>query len=199
MIARLVLWIPHHVERQTLPSLALLLIILGSLVYGLASTVRGIERGLLWPIIWIGLLLGWVLACSRLPGWLAAIVSLVVGAVPTLLRVGRLGGTLVTLLRESASSVWQVIWGNIPPDAAPVQLAWAELGSGTSALAARLHTWLLTMANGQPLFDPVAIALLWGLALWGTVVWASWAVRQRAQPVGGVAPAVVTKKGRAGP
>jgi len=196
VIEQFVLWSTRHVKRienirrQTLLSLALLLIIFASLVYGVADAVRGIERGLLWPIVWIGLLLGWVLACSRLPGWLAVIVSLAAGIVPTSLRVGRLGGTLVTLLGESARFVWRVIQGNGPPAAAPVQLAWAELGSGASVLVARLHAWLLALAKGQPLFDPVAIALLWGLALWGTVVWASWAVRRRTQPVGGVTPAV---------
>jgi transglutaminase-like putative cysteine protease len=65
-----------------------------------------------------------------------------------------------------------------------------ELGSSAGALIGRLHTWFVALAEGQQLFDPVVIALLWSLALWGTVVWASWAVGRRAQPVWGAAPAV---------
>lgn len=188
-MGQLVSWVSSHVRRQTLLSLVLLLVIFGCLVYGVAGAVQGIERGLLWPIVWLGLLLGCVLAHSTLSGWLAAIVSLMVGGALTLLRVGRMGGSLVTLLGELVSLVGQVIQGSIPPDAAPVLSAWAALGSGVGTLGARLYTWVLALANGQPLIDPVPIALLWGLALWGTVIWVIWAVRRRGQPLLGVVPA----------
>ena len=104
MIEQLALWRTRHVERirsipwQTriselrLRLLALLLILFTSLVYGVADTVQGIDRGLLWPVVWIGLLLGWLLAHSQLAAWLAATVSLITGILLTILRVGRLGG-----------------------------------------------------------------------------------------------------------
>jgi transglutaminase-like putative cysteine protease len=189
VIDRLRLWLVGRVRRQTLLSLALLLVLFAGLVYGMADAVRGIERGLLWPIVWTGLLLGWALACSRLRGWLAAVVSLVAGTVPLLLHVGGLRAVLATLLEESAAFIWQVVQGSFWPDATAFQSAWAALGSGIRVLATRLYTWSLELLRGQPPFDPVPIALLWGLALWGTVVWAAWAVRRRAQPMGAVIPA----------
>jgi transglutaminase-like putative cysteine protease len=184
------LWATGRVRRQTLLSLALLLILFGSLVYGVSAAVRGIERGLLWPLVFLGLPLGWLLACSRVRGWLAALVSLVVGVVPLALYVGQLGGSLATLLGEAANFAWQVMQQNFGPDAAPIQAAWVELSNGASILVARLYTWLLNLVRGQPVFDPVPITLLWSMALWGTIVWAGWAVRRRAQVVWAVAPAV---------
>jgi transglutaminase-like putative cysteine protease len=176
-------------KRQGLLSGALILVILCSLAYGLADAVQGIERGLLWPVVLIGLLLGWGLACSSLSGWHSALVSLLVGAVLMLLRVGQLGGPLASLVGESPSVVAQVLQGIVPPDVTTVQSAWAELAGGGGVLVARVQSWLLNMARGQPIFDPVPTALFWGMALWATVVWASWQVWRRAQTLLAVAPA----------
>jgi transglutaminase-like putative cysteine protease len=182
-------WLAGRVGRQTPLALALLLVLFAGLVYGMADAVRGIERGLLWPLVWTGLPLGWALAWSRVRGWLAAVVGLVAGAVPLLLHVGGLGGALAALLGESAAFLWRVLQGNFWPDAAAVQSAWMELGNGIGVLATRLYTWALALAGDQPSFDPVPVALLLGLSVWGTSVWAAWAVRRRAQPMAAATPA----------
>ena len=66
MIARAGPWATHCFKGHIL-SLVLLLIVFGGLVYGLSAAVQGITPGLLWPLALIGLLLGWLLACSS--GW----------------------------------------------------------------------------------------------------------------------------------
>jgi transglutaminase-like putative cysteine protease len=189
VIERARLWATRCFKGQIL-SLLLLLLVFGCLVYGMADAIQGIERGLLWPLVWLGLLLGWVLACSRMPGWLAAIVCTVTGLTLTFLSVGQLGGMLATLLTESAAWAWEAIQGSPPPEPLPIQSAWTSLSDGVGTLVARLYTWLLNLIQGQPSFDPIPIAFLWSLALWGTVIWASWAVRRRAQPLLGVAPVI---------
>ena len=178
-----------RVGRQMLPSLALLLILFGSLVYGVSDTVQGIERGPLWPLVWAGLPVGWLLANRRIRGWIAAFIALLSGIVLLLLSAGRLGDPLFALASETASLVWQVVQGVAGPSTAPIQAAWATLGGDATALVTRLYTWALSLVQGQPLFDPVPIALLWGLALWCTAVWASWAVRRSLDIVWAVAPA----------
>jgi transglutaminase-like putative cysteine protease len=182
-------WVAGRVRRQTLLPLALLLIVFGSLVYGVAGTVRGIERGLLWPLVLASLPVGWLLAYCQVRGWLAALIALIAGVVPLFLFVGQLAGPLATLLGESANVVWRVIRGSSWLGAAPIQAAWTELFNSASVLVTRLYTWTGTLARGQPAFDPLPIVLLWGLALWGTVVWAGWAVRRRVDALWAVAPA----------
>ena len=186
MIERARLWVTRCFKRQLL-SLLLLLLIFAVLVYGMADAIQGVERGLLWPLVWPGLLLGWVLACSPLPGRWAAVVCLATGPILTLLSVGHLGGMLATLVAESANWAWQSIQGGSP---APPLPAWIALVNGASTLVTRLYTWFLNLIQGHPSFDPVPIAFLWSLALWGTVIWASWAVRRRIQPLLAVAPVV---------
>jgi transglutaminase-like putative cysteine protease len=170
--------------------LALLLLAFGSLIFGVAGAVRGLERSLLWPIVGIGLLLGWLLARSRYPGWLAAVLSLM-GLLPALVRVGRLAGPLANLAQALARVAWQTIRSGRMTDRTALLAALTELGEGVTALTTRLTTWALALARGEPIFDPVVIALVWGMALWGAAVWASWAVRRRRQPVLAVLPAVL--------
>jgi transglutaminase-like putative cysteine protease len=189
VIERARLWASRCFKGQIL-SLLLLLLIFAALVYGMADAIQGIERGLLWPLVWLGLILGWGLACSRMAGWLSAIVCTATGFTLTLLSVGQLGGMVATLLTELAAWAWESIQGGTPPDPLPIQSAWTSLADGVGTLVVRLYTWLLSLLQGQPSFDPIPIAFLWSLALWGAVIWASWAVRRRAQPLVGVAPVV---------
>jgi transglutaminase-like putative cysteine protease len=183
------LLVAGRVRRQTLLSLLLLLILFASLVYGVSDSVRGIGRGLLWSVVLTGLPLGWLLAYWQVRGWLAALIALLGGVVPLFLYVGQLGGSLAALFGEAIQVLWQAIGAGSWPSAAPIQAAWAELTEGVRVLAVRLVTWSLNLVRGQPVFDPLPIAVLWGLALWVTAVWAGWAVRRRIDIVWAVLPA----------
>jgi transglutaminase-like putative cysteine protease len=187
VIGRARLWADRCLRRQIFSLLTLVLIAV-ILVYGMADAIQGIERGLLWPLVWFGLLLGWGLACSPMPGWLAAFVFLVLGLILSFISVGQLGGTLAALLAESAGWAREAIGRSLPPDPVPVQSAWTSLASGFGTLVARLNTWLLGLVQGRVSFDPAPTAILWSMALWAVVVWATWAVRRRALPLLGIAP-----------
>jgi hypothetical protein len=190
-VKRLLAWLIDRVGPGTLLSLALLLIVLGSVALGLADAVRGLDAGLLLTMAGLGLLVGWGLAISPLPGWLAGIVAFGVGAEAVVLRVGRLGGGLLSLLRALVHLNWEFWWQPLRgiPDGGPALLALVELWSGASTLLARVYHWALALALGEAAFDPVAVALVWSLALWLIAVWAGWWVRRSDRPLQGVAPA----------
>ena len=189
MIAQARLRVAGRVRRQTILALVLLLVLFSSLVYGVSDSVRGIEPQLLRPLVWIGLPLGWLLAYWQVRRWLVAVIALIAGVVPLSLLVGQLGGHLATLLGELANVLWQAIRGSLWPDPVPIYAAWTELVNSASVLVARLYSWALNLAREQPTFDPLPIALLWGLMLWGTVVWAGWAARRRVDALWAIAPA----------
>jgi len=180
LVARFLAWIVRRLGVQTLLSLALLLVALGSVALGLADAVRGLDAGLLLPVAVCGVLMGWVLAKSPLPGWLGSVLAFVLGAEAGLVRVGRLGSPLMALLRALA----ELAWGGFrwpldgPPDGMAVALTLAELGTGVGTLLIRVRDWSLALVRGQGAFDPVAAALVWGLGLWMAAVWAGWAVRR---------------------
>lgn len=188
---RLLVWLVDRVGLGTLLSLVLLLVVLGSVALGLADVVRGLDAGLLLTVAGPGLLIGWGLAISPLPGWLGGIVAFGLGAEAVVLRVGRLGGGLLSLLRTLVHLTWELWWQPLHgmPDGGPVLLALVELWSGVSTLLTRLYHWSLALALGEAAFDPVAVALVWSLTLWLLAVWAGWWVRRRDRPLQAVAPA----------
>ena len=197
-LLRLLRWIVRQVGAETLLSLGLLLVAVGSAATGLAGLVRGLDAGLAVPVAAAGVLAGWALARSKLPGWLAGILSLVLGAAALFIRVGRLSGACVTLLRSATQLAWEVAWaGQWTPgglstfDVVSPALALVQLGTGAGTLLVRLRAWALALVAGRPAFDPIATTLVWSLALWSVAVWAGWFVRRRDRPILALAPACV--------
>jgi transglutaminase-like putative cysteine protease len=191
-LKRLFGWIVHRLGPGTLLALTLLLVALSSVALGLVGVVRGLDAGLVLPVVALGMLAGWGLARLPLPGWVAGILAYGLGVEVVLLRVGRLGGKVVALVQTLTSLAW-AIWRwplDGPPDGKPVLLALAGLWTDLSTLVVRLYNWLHALAGGESAFDPVAVALAWSLVLWAVVTWAGWSVRQRDRPLQGIAPAI---------
>jgi len=173
--------------------LVLLMVALGSVGVALANMVRGPDVWLLLSVTVAGLLVGWGFAALPLRGWAATVLIPALGLAGVLVRVGRLGGELGGLLRAAVVLVWDVFrWSQsgLLPDWSPVGLALAELWAGVSALLSRTSVWVLSLATGERAFDPVAAALLWGMALWAVSGWAGWVVRRRSLPLLALIPAV---------
>jgi transglutaminase-like putative cysteine protease len=211
VMARLHRWIIRILEPRVLFLLALLLVALGCVAHGLAGVVRELDAGLLLTVATLGALAGWMMAAIRLPGWLMGVLASLLGAEVVLVRVGRLGGKLATMVWALVSLIGEILrwllrgWrlalskaGGIEdgvwklagplPDWRAIWLALAELWADISTLLDRGRGWVLGLIGGHPTFDPVATALVWSLAMWAVAVWAGWTVR-RHRPLRGIAPA----------
>jgi transglutaminase-like putative cysteine protease len=201
---RPLIWLIRCLGPETLISVTLLLVVLGSVALGLADTIRSLDAGVLLPMALLGLLLGWGLAKSPLPGWLGGLVALGLGIEVIFLRVGRLGGPLMVLLRALvaglAGLVEFIIWGgwrlsqpgrqlSTLPDGTPILPALGELWADVSTLLVRLRDWVWAWVMGESTFDLAAAAIAWGLVLWAVAAWAGWWVRRRDQPLPGIVPA----------
>jgi hypothetical protein len=181
-------WVVRWVGVPTLLSLALLVTVLGSVALGLADLVRDLNGSLLLPLAVFGVLLGWLLAKSPLPGWMGGLVASILGGEALLVRLGGLGRPLVAMLRALpglAWGLWRWPWDG-PPDGASLELALTRLNAGLNRLLAHLRDW---SPGGD--FDPLVMTLIWGLALWVVAAWAGWAVRRRNWALPGIVPAGV--------
>ncbi|MCQ3978107.1 MAG: hypothetical protein DPW09_32175 [Anaerolineae bacterium] len=184
-------WLDKELTVWRLLAVTLLLAALNSVALGLASVVRGLELGLLLPIAILGTLTGWTLAATSWPGWWAGAIAGSAGVVLMTVRVGRLDGSILALLGQLVGLAWQALrWpGNGPPDTTPLQSTLAGLWLGVVTLWSRLLEWVANMAGGEPVFDPAATALAWGVALWLVAAWSGWAVRRRDQSLLAILPA----------
>jgi transglutaminase-like putative cysteine protease len=187
ILTRIVRWM----GVRTLLALLLLLAAFASVVMGLVEVSTGLEATPLMVTAVIALLFGWLLAKSPLPGWLAGSVALIIGVEAALIRYGRLGDRLLELpgaLFRLVLEVWLWPLGR-PPDPSPILHRLEELAASAAQAINQFWAWLLALVQGEPVFDPWAVALAWSLGLWGLALWASWAVRRHHRPLAAVAPA----------
>jgi transglutaminase-like putative cysteine protease len=184
-------WLDNDPSPGRLLALVLLLAALNSVALGLASVVHSLEINLLLFIVILGGLVGWRLAASPWPGWLAGGVTVLAGISITILQVGRLNEAVLIFLWRLLGAAWQAARWPVggPPNITPLRVALVELAAGLTTLLRRLFEWLLGLTIGEPVFDPVAVALVWGLALWAVAAWAGWTVRRRDQSLPGLLPA----------
>jgi len=194
MIQHLHALVDRYSKPESLRSLVLFLVIFLSLVFGVANAVRGLERQMLWPAIWIGLPLGWILAHPRISSWMGALVGSLVSISLTFLRVTDQEKTIGRIIQESLGFVWRTLRQKPAADATALQTALAELFNAQWDLIDRIMIWFQANLTDQALYtyDPIVVALIWGLLLWGLSVWAGWAIRRREQPLVSVLPAVAT-------
>jgi transglutaminase-like putative cysteine protease len=184
-------WKARKKWQRTLVLLLVLMVTLGSVACGLSYAAQGLDAGLLLTLAAIGMLVGWVMATLRLAGWQAVATALISGAFLPLVCAGHLGGELAAVLSALLPIPWcalRWLFGGPPPDWAAVPLALSALGLEVGALFIRLGGWFLRLVDGNPVLDPVAMVLVWGLVMWAVAVWAGWKVRLY-QPLRGLAPA----------
>jgi transglutaminase-like putative cysteine protease len=188
---KLVIWIVKRVGGKTLVTLALLLIALGYLVFGIVETVGDLEAALVWRFAFIGLLLGWILARTQIHGWLAAILCSLIGIMFVVFLVGGLFDNLMSLLWEGIDFLRSLLSSSVSPDTDAFGSIIRELIDGVTVLFNRLISWIENIIKQQPTFDSVALGLVWGMVIWSIAVWAGWVVRRRKQPVKGILPAII--------
>ena len=189
------------IQRVGLSNLAGLLLLgaaLGSLVYGIREVFAGIDPRPLLVVSLVGALLGWALAGTKISGWLAALVAWFAGATIILLGIARLGKPIMELASAAVGWFRQALFlWRINPETpsslspAALQAAWQGFAQAGQTLWERLSAWSLALVSGHPVYDALAIQLVWASLVWFAGVWAAWWVCRRRQPLVGLAPAGV--------
>ena len=151
----------HRLGGLAIGTGLLLLAALTTIALGLGSMIRGLDGELALTVVSLGLITGWILARSRLPGWLAGLLALGLGSGVDLIRVGHLGGELVLLLRAWAEFAWKIgSWqiSRSQPDAQPALQILAQFAGDVATLVGRLRDWLVIARQRA---RPASIRSLW--------------------------------------
>lgn len=193
-VSRLLRWIVHRAGERNLLLVGLLLLALSSVALGTADRVRGLDRGLALTMVAIGALAGWIVRGVVRQSWVGIPAMAMVGLGTVFLRVGRLGGELVALCWEIFAlfrSIRRWSTSGVAPAWEPLRQALGVLWRGGATLVTRVTVWATALVTGEPLFDPVAVALVWGLGLWVVSAWAGWLICRRERPLWALTPAGV--------
>jgi transglutaminase-like putative cysteine protease len=179
------------VER--LAELALLFVLLTAATAGVTSVLIAPDWGSLWRSLSFGLLVAWVLATFKQPGWLSALVTLALGAMYSFLFPGGLSaraGAVFFELRLLGSHV-TLTTDRFAVDFSALSQASLEFFTAVGVVLERLRLWAAAFAGGEPAFDPVATTLAWNLLVWIVASWSGWVVGARKNALLAVLPAIL--------
>ncbi len=195
MRAAIKYFLDQYLTKQILRNILLVYLIFIMLVNVLRDSIQGVENSLLMLMIAIGLILGWLLAISKLEVWKSVLITILSGGTILLIRVGRLGSLIWSLfgqVLDLGPQTWQWIWGKGEvPRSLTIPTGIAELGSRILILGSRLGVWIQSLLRGKPIFDPVATAFIWGIFIWIIAVWAIWITIKEKNPLPGIIPILV--------
>ena len=201
LIQRFFRWIVSRIGALTLIQSILLWLTLLSVAGGLVALVAHLPSILMYSVATLGLLVGWQLARTRLPGWKSGLIMLAIGLLSLLLTIGRIGRPLWTFqftlwplsVQIHRCTIWpplrQILPCN-PPDFVPMLEAWKAFTESLAMLAIRFTGWYQGVHSGIRVIDPMVTPLLWGMIFWLIVTWAAWWVRRRKTIGIGMLPAV---------
>jgi uncharacterized protein (DUF58 family) len=193
VLERFVMLIARLFERIGMRNLLLAFLLVGAtatVTASLAGLVKGIDERIFWLIGLAGLAAGWLFSRSRLKGPLAALLGFLLGLLLIIYLLAGLGSPLVAMTRSLVSlAVNSLRWKELgPPDNTSLILALQELSTRFNSLVTHLYTWLNGMLIQQPVFDRVALTLIWGLLFWVGTRWAAWSIYRRRQPLAAIFP-----------
>lgn len=195
MISATRLFLKRHLNSKTLRNWLFVSLLFAFLSNILRDSIQGVENSLLILMILTGLIAGWLFSISSLKAWPAAISSLLIGTIILVIRIGRLGNLLVSLFRQITlllGDIWQWMLNTGQAlNARDIPLLLSDLQTRVITLGSRLFTWFVNIFQGSPLYDPVAIAIIWGFLIWIISLWTMWLIFRHQKPLLGISPALI--------
>jgi hypothetical protein len=190
LVGRLIRWFIHSIGAPTLVRLVLLTLTLVSVQRGLSAIIGHISPEWLTETVVYGVLVGWLLGRSRLPGWGSWLAGLGTGLVWLILSVGQMSTPLDGLLATLPPILKTLIFHSLPK-VEPLLDAWTTLSQNFEALSNRLTVWVHNAGTSTLIIDPGVTSLIWGQALWLVSMWAAWWVRRKEILGVGLLPAMI--------
>lgn len=193
MITQFSRWILVRVGVKNILYLALLLLVVGSSAYGLSQVIRGLDFERAGQIAFWGLVLAWLLAGTRLSNWVGSVFLVIVGVLFLLVVSGRLLGSILVLFFISSCMIWGYLHqeNGVPLDLEPFNQAYADVYYGVKNVVVAFVDWVGSLQEGLPIYDDIAIFLVWGFSIWIVACWAGWLLRRYRHPVLSILPAGV--------
>ena len=174
LILRLVRWI----GAPTLVRFILLSLTLLCVEGGVIATVGHIHpEGLASTVIY-AILVGWLLARTRLPIWKAILLVLGIGLLWLILSVGGISVPIGKIVATLPPILKQISLRK-PPQLDALLAALPSLAQDLGALSSRFILWIRNAGSHTLIIDPQITSLVWGFGLWLVSAWAAWWVRRR--------------------
>lgn len=183
-------WLIRLIGARTIAVAALVILTLLSVALAIGELVPTLERQLLNWAVFLGVIVSWLVARTKMRGLIAAVLLCVIGVLLVTLYIGQLGSKVVDLISVLAYYQQRIRiegWW-ISLDWQPLQYVGSEIVISVQVLYARVWEWLVTTVGGGRIYDPVAATVVWSSVLWLISTWAAWLIRRRHAALPGMLP-----------
>jgi len=182
----------HASKAEKLVSLLLLFVLLTVATAGVSTVLTGSNWIALWQSLLFGMLIGWVLAIFRVRAWRSALLVIILGVLFNLLISGGLAARLLAVMDELVKFIGGVIPSirNKQVDLSALANSVQLVISSTQVVFIRIVAWVKALLASQPVFDPVAANLVWGILIWFIASWAGWVIESGRNALVAVLPAL---------
>ena len=184
-------WVLNKIGIITLGSLFILVVAFSSLSYGLQTAVPILKE---YPLLFytsLGLIIGWLLARSRLPGWKITFISTVIGTTVIIFAVAKLLSPFLYLFQEITDILnYPINWPwNNPPDNNVFLLILSDISSNIIDVLLITYHWFVSLINKQSGVRNSGAILIWLLTIWFTAIWAGYSINRIKNPIISILPA----------
>ncbi|HET9590754.1 MAG TPA: transglutaminase-like domain-containing protein [Anaerolineales bacterium] len=186
----------ERVLRRILTADALGLLLAGAalyvLTYGVSASLRSTDTRYFFAVCLLAALLGFRLSRTELSGITASAAVAAVGLLGVWILGARLASPLLDLGRALLAVLPQVtpaLESGTPIETAVIPEAWLVITQASSALAARVQTWLISLDGNVTVNDPLVRGMAWTLILWLISAWMGGFTGRR-NPVASLLPAI---------
>lgn len=169
----------------TAESIGLILVFgaMGTMTYGISSSLNGVDYAGLFRVCLIGALISLGLAKTKLNGIPASALMIVLGFIGTWILGAGLARPLLDFLVslvEAGPQVFPAISYRFAVEGSGLVQAWQTIITASTALSIRVQIWSISIGTNHVLNDPLIRNLIWVLAFWFLSAWMGWFTGKRA-------------------
>ncbi len=162
--------------------LFLIAIALRTFTFGIASSLRSTDTKYFFWVCLIAALVSFGLSRLKLSGIQVLVGMAVVGILGIWILGAGLAIPLLDLGNVILSLIPQIIpsmRSHTPIDTTELAEAWLVIAQGSSALAARVFTWLVSLKNNATMNDALVRNMIWTFIVWLWAAWLGWSAGRR--------------------
>ena len=160
----------------------LVIFALQMLTYGISSSLRDTDTKYLFPIALTAALVGLGLSRGKLSGIQGSVLIVAFGLTSVWISGAGLISPLLDLLKVITPVIPQLnpaLHSPIVIDTNAVAEAWVVVNQASSALTARLQTWLFGLNKSVTVNDALIRNMMWILIMWLFSAWTGWFAGRR--------------------
>ena len=178
----MILRLARKVFTANVIGVLLVIFALQLLTYGISSSLRDTDTKYLFPICITAALVGLGLSKGKLNGIQVSVLIAALGLIGVWILGAALFPPLIDLFKSISPLIPQLnpaLHSPIVIDINVIAEAWSVIPQASSALAARLQTWMIGINKNVTVNDALVRNMMWILIVWLIAAWTGWFAGRR--------------------